>query len=736
MKKINYYLSILLLFVAFGCQTDDEIPLSKEQNIENINEKFFEYNGSDPVVSEMILAIKSADGAEKFIPALRALFGNPKWDVVRHNQNIRQSSGTRSEAGGNSEEGTTSMDIEAFVPLAFDSLNRVNAMIGWRKLKDGTNVLRVFDREKYERLTESQSLEYQPKRVGSYLLLFENEMYGTEKLNLPGMELTLEEKGILQAAAPDGTENCDRVYVYSARTYEFLGVLYINCVSYDYVIEAPRYEGEDWDDWRRPGSDNTSDSGVTYYDPSYSNTDLGLEGNNNDGWDYSNDIDHNLGGDRLQGEESISRVILRGPSGIDRLALVNYLTLISQEFRLFNDTRDLSSSLLDAAYDTNLTDQELYMIAVKAQKIYNDTFYVDFQIGILSHSEQKFLAREAAFIDYYPEIKRQVQDSSWPLTTEEWGALWNVFKPMLGELLIEAIPGGGITLAFRDIVEGAQGGDAIALTAGLVALIVEFVPPGKVFKAVWKTGRVVRKGFKFAKYGRKHLHAIANGLEAGLKADLDGAIIKFTKNGDEIAKIQNDVLDIATTAGKRLADPSSIRKMEHITPAPGGYVNATKVGKGRKVRASEAGMKAEIDRLKTMDNYTLGNASEELANDLFKHDGYEFHRSHLPGANGNQGFDGVFIKRDASGNIEDIIINETKQVRADGAIQLNNASGQLPQQMSDGWIDDVIRRMKAQNSDLRELAVVIEQAKRDGRVTKVITGVDKVNDEIVILNLY
>ena len=240
MKKIKLYLSTLLFFAAFDCQADEKLPLGNEQITESINTKFFEYKGSDPIVSEMILAIKNADGVEKFIPALSALFGNPKWDVVRHNQNIKQSSGTRGEAKGKSKGGTASMDIEAFVPLAFDSLNRVNAMIGWRKLKDGTNILRVFDRGKYERLTESQSLEYQPKHVGSYLLLFENQMYSTEKLNLPGIELRLEENGVLQAASPDpeGTEDCDKVFVYKRRTYELIETYHINCVFYYFIIEG------------------------------------------------------------------------------------------------------------------------------------------------------------------------------------------------------------------------------------------------------------------------------------------------------------------------------------------------------------------------------------------------------------------------------------------------------------------------------------------------------------------
>tara|TARA_A100000171_G_C2126521_1_gene143877 strand:- start:1392 stop:2018 length:627 start_codon:yes stop_codon:yes gene_type:complete len=54
------------------------------------------------------------------------------------------------------------------------------------------------------------------------------------------------------------------------------------------------------------------------------------------------------------------------------------------------------------------------------------------------------------------------------------------------------------------------------------------------------------------------LHAIANGLEAGLKADLDGAIIKITKNGDEIGSIKNGGLvpNKYGSSGTPMGDPN------------------------------------------------------------------------------------------------------------------------------------------------------------------------------------
>ncbi|KYG75534.1 hypothetical protein AWW68_19675 [Roseivirga spongicola] len=48
-------------------------------------------------------------------------------------------------------------------------------------------------------------------------------------------------------------------------------------------------------------------------------------------------------------------------------------------------------------------------------------------------------------------------------------------------------------------------GRAAPTSAGIVGLILKTFTPDKLFKTVWRKGRVVHKGFKFVKYGRKHL---------------------------------------------------------------------------------------------------------------------------------------------------------------------------------------------------------------------------------------
>lgn len=75
--------------------------------------------------------------------------------------------------------------------------------------------------------------------------------------------------------------------------------------------------------------------------------------------------------------------------------------------------------------------------------------------------------------------------------------------------------------------------------------MVEFFPPGKVAKSVFRVGKVVRKGFKFVKYGRKYLNSIGSALESGLKADVDGTLIKFSKNGDEVAQISGGTMVVS-----------------------------------------------------------------------------------------------------------------------------------------------------------------------------------------------
>lgn len=133
-----------------------------------------------------------------------------------------------------------------------------------------------------------------------------------------------------------------------------------------------------------------------------------------------------------------------------------------------------------------------------------------------------------------------------------------------------------------------------------------------------------------------------------------------------------------------------------------------------------------------LDNNQLGLQSETLANKLFKQDDYLAYDAKIPGFNGNNGFDGVYIKKDASGNITDIIINEVKQVN-NGAIKLSPASTTgLPRQMSDGWITNVTQRMIDLNTpqNVKDLANLIND--NLDKVTKVVTGIDKTKAQILV----
>ena len=218
--------------------------------------------------------------------------------------------------------------------------------------------------------------------------------------------------------------------------------------------------------------------------------------------------------------------------------LRNYLIIAAAEFSKYDDTQEASVSLHELS-SLPFTRTELMELASRAGNVYQKLKSTGFSVDKLNTFNQKQVATDLIFLDIYPEIRAVISDSNWPLTREEWEALWEIFKPMIAEVLLESVPIGGITIAFRDIIEGSQNNDVIAVSAGLVSLIVEFFPPAKAAKASLRIGKIIRKAFKFVKYGRKYLRSIGKALKAGLTVDLDGALIKISKNGDEIGTIKN-----------------------------------------------------------------------------------------------------------------------------------------------------------------------------------------------------
>jgi hypothetical protein len=74
----------------------------------------------------------------------------------------------------------------------------------------------------------------------------------------------------------------------------------------------------------------------------------------------------------------------------------------------------------------------------------------------------------------------------------------------------------------------------------------------------------------------------------------------------------------------------------------------------------------------------------------------------------NNGFDGVWIKRDANGNIMDIVITESK-FSSSGAASLTKTKT-MGRQLSSEWIDGNLRRMRlSEDAEIRRTARILEQ---------------------------
>ena len=127
----------------------------------------------------------------------------------------------------------------------------------------------------------------------------------------------------------------------------------------------------------------------------------------------------------------------------------------------------------------------------------------------------------------------------------------------------------------------------------------------------------------------------------------------------------------------------------------------------------------------------MGTKTEALCDELFATNGFTKYPSKY---GSNNGFDGVYIKMNGS-TVEEIIINEAKQISATGAMKLNpQSSSGLGAQMSDSWISQVILQMQNNvDQDLKNLGNLLDQ--NISKIKKTVTGVDRSTGEIAILRL-
>lgn len=123
-----------------------------------------------------------------------------------------------------------------------------------------------------------------------------------------------------------------------------------------------------------------------------------------------------------------------------------------------------------------------------------------------------------------------------------------------------------------------------------------------------------------------------------------------------------------------------------------------------------------------------GKKTEDLSNDVLGEiypDGTVYSNIHYEG---NKGFDNIVVMPDGS-----VIINEAKQMN-NGGVTLGEGFNSV--QMSDEWINSVIGEMvTSQNPNAVAIAATLQSAALNGKITRVITAVDKTTAEIVITKL-
>lgn len=423
----------------------------------------------------------------------------------------------------------------------------------------------------------------------------------------------------------------------------------------------------------------------------------------------------------------------------------DYLTLIN--FNLFSE---YSLAFSDVANNTILNQADLELISSRIDEIYNITEQYSFGrnnlLSSISLTHQETLAKNSAFIALLPEVKSLVGDH-WPQTAEQWSAIGTIMGQFMVEIGLAVIPGSSII----DVTSGLASEDYVAVTVGVVGLFFDAYG-GAIIKVIGKIGKAVYKTFKIFKIVFKYLDIVVDAITLGYKTDLINGAVKISNSvGTKVAEIQDNIIKFVTNSAKSLIKVADLKLLKKVDPTPNGFISKGKLdADALRIKPENPQYQSTIDDI-IANGDPNGDKTEGLIETLLHQDGYlppkqsslypDDFDVHLPG---NKGFDNVLIKRDNSGNITDIIINESKQVSNAGSVSLSNGvvgtagstcSGCT--QMSTDWIDDVLVRMDLQGGDLQTLASEINDFVNisGGTITQLVSGVNKSTGELVLTNI-
>jgi hypothetical protein len=367
-----------------------------------------------------------------------------------------------------------------------------------------------------------------------------------------------------------------------------------------------------------------------------------------------------------------------------------------------------------------------------------------------SQADQEIIVKNNLTATVLSDVKSLVQEYL-PQTADEWLALFEIMKPILLEVVISFIPGGGIALDFRDIVNEMSNlpPDYTVVAIAVASILAEFVPWAKVFKIGKKIFTASNRAFRIYKRISKVMGTIVDALSVGRKVRIVDDAVFLVSDGSNgtrraiLAEVEPDGLRIIDDLGKQLVRVADIKRLNKVAPTTGGFINATKINDNAlKIKLENPADVQKIEAIKRGDDAADGLLSESLIDDVFAGTDYTPVDSSILRAPGAQGFDNVLIKRDAAGNIEDIVINESKQMPGNtlGLSSGVNANGARPTdclnctQMSNQWIDDVLYRMENTNRpSTQNLASEIRAFDQVNTITKTVSGVNRSTGELVII---
>ncbi|WP_142785928.1 hypothetical protein [Changchengzhania lutea] len=245
-------------------------------------------------------------------------------------------------------------------------------------------------------------------------------------------------------------------------------------------------------------------------------------------------------------EAPLSRIPSEGEIAQKNSVLIGYLMETNQPV-----FQDLSTLLAINLYDSTLNVTDRANLWAKSRAIYDivknnnptspSTFNTFF--SSLDAQEQESYTKNTMETALFSSVKSIVGEF-WPQNAEEWGVLFKLMGPLLLEIGIEFLPGGGVFNAGKDTLAGFANNDYTAAVIGIVGIVMEFVPWAKLAKIATKIYDVGRSAFKIFKIAYNFLASIATAIENGIKTVLDSSgILKLIDNsGNQVGRIVNNIL--------------------------------------------------------------------------------------------------------------------------------------------------------------------------------------------------